>query len=83
MFHDAANGLIWAENRDSLGAGETLMAKNALNKGYGNWLLPKFTNCIVTMGFFNPEFFVEDCKNKYQTQSFSGVGDHHKNALTE
>ncbi len=27
LFYDAATGLIWAENQVSLGAGETLMAK--------------------------------------------------------
>ncbi len=27
FFHDAATGLIWAENQVFLGAGETLMAK--------------------------------------------------------
>ncbi len=28
---------------------------------------------------FNAELFVDDCKNKFQTQSFSGVGAHHQN----
>ncbi len=32
-------------------------------------------------GIFNVELFVQDCKNKFQTQSFSGVGAHHQNAL--
>ncbi len=27
IFHDAATGLVWAENQFSLGAGKTLMAK--------------------------------------------------------
>ncbi len=34
-------------------------------------------------GIFNAELLVEDCKNKFQTQSFSGVGAHHQNAFAE
>ncbi len=33
IFHYAATSLIWAENQVSLGIGETLIAKNALNNG--------------------------------------------------
>ncbi len=36
LFHDAAMGLIWAESQVSLGAGETLRLKNALNNFYWN-----------------------------------------------
>ncbi len=32
---------------------------------------------------FNADLFNEDCKNKFQTQSFSGVGAHHHNDLAE
>ncbi len=32
---------------------------------------------------FNAEPFMEDCKNKFQTQSFSVVGAHHQNILAE
>ncbi len=34
-------------------------------------------------GFFTSKLFVEDCKNTYQTQLFSGAGAHHQNALAE
>ncbi len=34
LFHDAATGIIWAETHVSLGAGETLMAKEC----FGQWL---------------------------------------------
>ncbi len=34
-------------------------------------------------GIFNAELFVEDCKNKFQTQSFYSVGSHHQNSLVE
>ncbi len=34
-------------------------------------------------GIFHAELFVEDCKNKFQTQSFSGVVSHHQNTLAE
>ncbi len=33
------------------------------------------------IGTFNAELFVEDCRNKFQTQSFSGIGAHHQNSL--
>ncbi len=32
---------------------------------------------------FNADLFVEDCKNKFQTLSFSGVGAHHLNAVAK
>ncbi len=34
-------------------------------------------------GIFNAKLFVKDCKKKFQTQSISGVGAHHQNALAE
>ncbi len=34
-------------------------------------------------GIINAELFVEDCKNKFQTQSFSEVGAYHQNTLPE
>ncbi len=35
------------------------------------------------IGIFNAEIFVEDCKSKCQSQTFSGVGAHHQSALAE
>ncbi len=44
-----------------------------MNSGYGNRLLLKYSMFIVTMKSLMLNF-VEDCKKKLQTQSFSGVG---------
>ncbi len=51
IFHDGATCLIWAENQVSLGAGESLMAKDALNNGYRIRLLLKIITLIETMEF--------------------------------
>ncbi len=34
-------------------------------------------------GIFNAEHFLDDCKNKFQTQSISRVGAHSQNALAD
>ena len=38
----------------------------------------KHTHC--DSGIFTADVFQEDCAEKHQSKSFSGVGDHHKNA---
>ncbi len=83
LFHDAATGLIWAENQVSLGAGETLMAKERFEQWLWELAAAETHHLHSDNGIFNAELFVEDCKNKFQTQSFSGVGAHHQNALAE
>ena len=37
IFNDAASGIIWAENQISLGAGDTIMAKDVFEE----WLKEK------------------------------------------
>ena len=83
IFNDAATGLIWIEHQVSLGAGETLLAKESFEQ----WL---FDNGGVTIkhvhsdnGVFSADVFVDDCKKKVQKQSFSGVGAQHQNAKAE
>ena len=76
-------GLIWAENQVSLGAGETLMAKECFEQWLWELAAAEIYHLHSDNGIFNAELFVEDCKNKFQTQSFSEIGAHHQNALAE
>ncbi len=57
--------------------------RNALNNGYGNLAAAEIHHLHSNNGIFNAELFVKDCKNKFQTQSFSGVGAYHQNTLPE
>ncbi len=54
---------------------------------FGQWLWESTTAEICHLhsdnGIFSAELFVKDCKNKFQTRSFSGVGAHHQNALAD
>ncbi len=80
----AAAGLIRAENQVYLGAGETLMAKECFEQWLWELAVAKICQLHSRNGIiFNTELFVEACMNKYQTQSFSGVGAHHQNGLAE
>ncbi len=54
---------------------------------YEHWLWDLAASEICHLhcynGIFNGELFVEDCKNKFQTQPLSRVGAHHQNAFAE
>jgi hypothetical protein len=83
IFNDAATGIIWVENQVSLGAGETLMAKEV----FENWLREQawveIKHIHSDNGVFTAEEFREDCEQKHQKQTFSGVGAQHQNAKAE
>ncbi len=51
QLHNTTTGLIWAEDKVSLGARETLMAKECLKNGDRNQLLLKFDIFKVIMVF--------------------------------
>ncbi len=68
LFHDAATGLIWAKNQVSLGAGETLMAKERFKQFLGVLAVTEINHLHSDNGIFNAELVVEDCKNNFQTQ---------------
>jgi hypothetical protein len=83
IFNDAASGLIWVENQVSLGANETVMGKSRFKQ----WL---FDQCVCEVkhyhgdnGIFSAKEFRQDCDEKRQSQSFSGVGAQHQNARAE
>ncbi len=70
LFHDAANGLVLVDNQVSLGAGETSMAKERFEQRLWGLVTSEICQLHSDNGIFNAEIFVEDCKNKFQTQSF-------------
>ena len=66
-------------NQVSLGAGETLVAKQAFEtvlKSFGF----SVSNYHGDNGVFNSQAFKNDCKSKQQQLTFSGSGAHHQNA---
>ncbi len=81
LFHDAATGIIRAENQVSFGAGETLMSMERFEQLLWELVAAEIHHLHNDNGVFNAEFFVEDYKNKSQTQSFSGVDAHHQNVF--
>ncbi len=83
IFNDAASGAIWVEHQVSLGAGETICAKEQFEE----WLYE--LSCVEVAqyhsdnGVFTAAEFQEDCKLKHQQQTFSGVGAKHQNGCAE
>ncbi len=83
IFNDAASGAIWVEHQVSLGAGETICAKEQFEE----WLYE--LSCVEVAwyhsnnGVFTAAEFWEDCKLKHQQQTFSGVGAKHQNGRAE
>ncbi len=67
----------------SLGAGETLMAKECYEQWFWDLAATVIWHHHSDNEIFNAELFVEECKNKFQTQSFSADGAHHQNAFAE
>ena len=83
VFRDTCSKYIFIKNQVSLGAGETISAKNE----FGTWL---WDSARVTVkhyhsdnGVFRAEAFTDSCKEEGQSQTFSGVGAQHQNAEAE
>ena len=83
IFNDAATGLIWVENQVSLGAGETILAKELFEQWLDDTAQVEIKHIHSDNGVFAAEEFKEHCKAKHQEQSFSGVGAQHQNAKAE
>ena len=83
IFNDAATGLIWIENQVTLGAGDTILAKESFEQWLRNKAWVEIKHLHSDNGVFTAKEFREDCKEKGQTQSFSGVGAQHQNARAE
>ena len=83
IFNDAATGLIWVENQVSLGAGETILAKSRLEEWLWELACVEINHIRSDNGVFVADEFRNDCAEKHQSQSFSGVGAQHQNARAE
>ncbi len=83
LFHNDDTGIIWAENSVFLGAGETQMGKGHFEQWLWELAAAEIHHLHRDNRIFNAELFVEDCKNMFQMQSFSGVGAHHHNPIVE
>lgn len=83
IFNDAATGILWVENQVSLGAGETILAKESFEQWLRETAGVEIKHLHSDNGVFNANEFVADCKDKDQSQSFSGVGAQHQNAKAE
>ncbi len=60
-----------------------MMAKECFEKWLWKFAAAELYHLDSDNGIYNVELFVEDHKNKYQTQSFLGVYAHHQNTLSE
>ena len=71
------------QNQVSLGAGETIIGKAAFEDWIWNLAGVLAKHYHSDNGIFISEAFRNDCADKKQTQSFSGVGAKHQNARAE
>jgi hypothetical protein len=77
IYNDAASGLIWVENQVSLGANETVMGKACFEQWLWDMAYAKVKHYPGNNGFFSAEEYRQECMDKGQSQSFSGVGAQH------
>ena len=63
----------------SLGANETVMGKARFEQWLWDMAYAEVKHYHGDNGFFSAEEYHQECINKGQTQSFSGVGAQHQN----
>ena len=78
-----ASGLIDIEPRASLGAGETLQAKNRFEKWMWELVGVLANECHSDHGIFDAPLCMEDCQEKSQKQMSSGIGSKDQNSHAE
>ena len=83
IFHEAASGAIFVRNQVSLGASDTINAKIQFEEWLWHQSFCEVQHYHSDNGVFVSEDFVQDCKSKYQDQTFSGVAAQHQNANAE
>ena len=83
IYNDAALGLIWVENQVSLGANETVMGKARFEQWLWDMAYAEVKHYHGDNGIFSAEEYRQECMDKGQSQSFSGVGAQHQNARAE
>ena len=83
IYNDAASSLIWVKNQVSLGSNETVMGKARFEQWLWNQAAAEVSHYHGDNGIFTAAEFRDDCIDKGQTQSSSGVGAQHQNARAE
>jgi hypothetical protein len=76
-FDDVALGLIWVENQVSLVANETVMGKACFEQWLWDMAYAKVKHYHGNNGIFSAQEYHQECMDKGQSQSFSGVGMQH------
>jgi len=71
------------ENQITLGAGDTLIAKQTFEDWLRDTAEVEIQHINSDNGVLTAEEFRDDCKEKSQKQTFSGVGAQHQNAKAE
>ena len=83
IYQDAASNLVRVQNQVTLGAAETVVGKANFEEWIWNLAGVLASEYHSDNGIFSSEQFRNDCINKRQKQSFSGVGAKHQNARAE
>ena len=83
IFRDACSKYIFIKNQVSLGAGETISAKNEFETWLWDTARVAVKHYHSDNGVFTAESFTDSCKEEGQSQTFSGVGAQHQNAEAE
>ncbi len=83
IYNDSALGLIWVENQVSLGANEMVMGKVCFEQWLWDMAYAKVKDYHSNNGIFSAEKYHQECMDKEQSQSFSGIGVQHQNAWAE
>jgi transposase InsO family protein len=83
IYQDAASNLVRVQNQVSLGAGETVMGKTAFEDWIWDLAGVLAKQYHSDNGIFASQHYRDDCIDKRQKQTFSGVGAKHQNARAE
>ncbi len=70
LFHGAVTSLIWAENQVSIGAGETLMAKEHFEPWLWDFALLRHATFIVTIEFSILNFLLNIARTSSRPRHF-------------
>ena len=83
LFQDTVSNLVWVQPQMSQGAGKTVIGKLSFEDWIWNLAGVLANNYHSDNGIFVFDQFCSNCRQKRQSQSFSGVGKHHQNGKTE
>jgi hypothetical protein len=83
LYNDAASGFIWVENQVCFGANEMVMGKAYFEQWLWDMAYAKVKHYHGNNGIFSAEEYHQECMDKGQFQSFSGVGVQHQNSWTK